>query len=262
VSLLPTYLSELRGRKHLILVLAARDIRLRYRQSALGPAWIVLQPALASGAFAFVFGRVANLPTDGIPYFVFAFSGLTLWNFMASTVSRVTISTLTNTALISKVYFPRLAIPLASMLSCALDFAVGLALLLAISATHLQMSPRLLLLPVWSLATLLLAFGVSTALAAANVYYRDVAPITGVVLQFMIYVSPVAYSATAVPASLRHYFFLNPVAPLLEGWRWSLFGTTPPPAGYTVAAAAVALACFFAGIWIFVRAEARFADVI
>ncbi len=249
--------------RDLLLTFAARDIKLRYRQTALGVIWVVLQPLIAAGVFAFVFGRVAKLPSDGIPYFLFAYAGLLGWNAFNTTLSKASGCMIQNTQLVSKVYFPRIVLPLSTVFSSLIDFGVALAMLLVMMLTSgLMPGPRLLLLPVWLLLILLLALGFGLFSAALMVSYRDVQYALPVLTQFAMYASPVAYSVSAVPARLRAFYALNPLSGLLEAFRWSLLGKGVLSWSYVGYGAIFSLVVFVCGAFAFKRMERRFADVI
>ena len=256
-------IAELWNSRDLLLILAMRDIRLRYKQTSLGIAWVILQPLISAGIFSFVFGKVAKLPTDGVPPFVFAYTGLLAWNLFANTLTKVSGSLIGNANLVSKVYFPRLVLPLSTVFSSLLDFAVALAMLAVILAiNHVVPGAGLLLLPLWMALLLLLATGIGLCAASLMVSYRDVAYILPVATQFLLYASPVAYAVSAVPSRLRATYLMNPISSLLEAFRWSLLnrgGIHPGIVGY---AAAVSVAAFIFGAFAFRRMERKFADVI
>ena len=256
-------LRELWGFRDLLLAMAVRDVKLRYRQTALGVTWVLLQPLLAAGIFALVFGRVAKLPSGGLPYFLVAYAGLLAWNAFQSTLTKASGSLVGNAQLVSKVYFPRLVLPLSTVLSTVLDFAVGLVLLAVLMAVYrIAPGPAVLLLPVWFAMVVLLAVGLGLVAAALTVSYRDVQYILPVLVPFLLYASPVGYSLSAVPENLRPVFLLNPLTGLLEGFRWSVFGRTPPPWGYVAYSAAATALLFMLGCFVFKNMERRFADVI
>lgn len=256
-------LREIYQFRDLLTTLAGRDVRLRYRQTALGAVWVVLQPLLAAGIFSFVFGRVAKLPSDGVPYFLFAYAGLLGWNVFSGTLTKASSCLVGNAALISKVFFPRLILPLSTAFSTFIDFGVALAMMAVLMAAY-GVTPGLglLLLPVWLLLMLLLALGVGLYASALMVSYRDVQYVLPVVVQLALYASPVAYAVSAVPENLRGWYLLNPLAVLLEGFRWSLLGRGELNAGLVAYAAVMAVAVFVAGAFVFRRMERRFADVI
>lgn len=254
---------ELWRYRDLLLTLAIRDVKLRYKQTALGVIWVILQPLLAAGIFSFVFGAVAKLPSDGLPYFVFSYAGLLAWNAFNSTLSKSSASLLDNKNLISKVYFPRLILPLSTVLSTLIDFTVALSVMIGMLLVF-RINPGwpIVLLPVWVGLMILLAVGIGLYASALMVEYRDLQYVIPVLLQFLLYGSPVAYALSAVPVALRPYFVVNPLSGLLEAVRWSLLGAAPPSWHWVAAGAAGAAAVFLASAYAFKRIERRFADVI
>lgn len=249
--------------RDLLLMFALRDLKLRYRQTALGVAWVVIQPLLGAGIFALVFGRVAKLPSSGVPYFLLAFVGLLGWNLFQGTLSRAGGSLVTHAHLVSKVFFPRVIVPLAAACSAAFDTLIALLLLLIlIPAYGIVLTPAFALVPLWLLLFQVLALGLALYAAALSVSYRDVTHILPVVVQFLLYASPVGYRATQVPDSFQTLYLLNPLAGLLEALRWSLLGGAPPRWTFVAYSAVVACATLVAGAFAFKRMERRFADVI
>lgn len=240
-----------------------RDVTLRYRQTALGVIWVVLQPLLGAGIFTLVFGQLAEFPSDGVPYFVLSFAGMLAWSLFGSTLGRSSSSLVGNQALVSKVYFPRMLVPLSGTLSVALDFLVGLVMMAVLLVVGgVTPGPALLLLPMWVAAMLLIANGLGLALSALMVTYRDVAYVVPFLIQMLLYATPVAYTLTAVPANLRWLFELNPLTWILEGFRWSLLNLAAPPLWQIVAAPVVGVVAFVVGSLIFEHLERGFADVI
>jgi lipopolysaccharide transport system permease protein len=249
--------------RDLLVTLAGRDIKLRYRQTALGVVWVILQPLLAAAIFAFVFGRVAKMPSQGLPYMVFAYAGLLGWNAFNSTLTKAGSCIVQNSQLISKVYFPRLLLPLSTVGGTLLDFAVA-ACVMAVMMIAYRIVPGwpMLLLPVWLMLLVLGAVGLGLYTAALMVSYRDLQYAIPPLLQFLLYASPVAYSAAQVPARLQTYFYLNPLTGLLEAFRWSLLNRGDMRWGFIAYAAAMAVAMFIFGAVSFTKMEQKFADVI
>ncbi len=240
-----------------------RDILLRYRQTAIGASWVIIQPLAAAGIFSVVFGSVANLPSGGVPYFLFSFAGLLAWNLVNGVVSRAAPSLVANQGLVSKVYFPRLLVPASTMLSVLLDFVIALALFVVLLFVY-GVNPgwAVLTLPLWTLGAVVLAAGVGVAASAVTVKYRDVNYAVPWLLQILMYGSPVAYALTAVPDHLRWLFEINPLTWLLEGFRWALLGQPAPPVWQMVGLGVVAVVVFVAGTAVFQKMEREFADVI
>lgn len=258
---------ELARYRELLLTLADRDLRVRYKQTVLGVLWVVLQPLLGSLVFAFVFGVVARLSQPGRPYVLFAFAGLMAWTTFANILQRVSVSLLSNSQMISKVYFPRLILPLSTAAAALVDFCVSLAVMFAMLLVY-RVWPGwgVLLLPAWLAILVTMALGIGLLGAALLVRYRDVGHIIPVVLQLGLFMSPVALSTLVVPEKFRFVFWLNPLTGLLEAFRWSLLGPGPgggvislPALAYSIAAAAAA---FWIGATVFKQQERSFADVI
>jgi lipopolysaccharide transport system permease protein len=256
-------LRDLWKARELLLTLATRDVKLRYRQTVLGVLWVVIQPILAATIFSLVFGRIANLPSHGIPYFIFAYTGLLAWNAYQTTLTRVSGCIVQNNHVIVKVSFPRLVLPISTVLSVIIDFAVALLVLLVLILINgIRPGAGVLLLPVWLFLILLLALGVGLAAATLMVIYRDVQYVIPVIIQLWLYASPVAYGAAAVPAQFRAFYFLNPLSALLEAFRWSLLGRGEMRWEYIAYSAAFSFIVFICGALIFKRLEPGFADVI
>ena len=263
--------------RDLLTTLAQRDVKLRYRQTALGAIWVILQPLIAAGIFSFVFGTVAGLPSGNVPFIVFSYAGLLCWNLFASTLSKSSNVLVANTQLVSKVYFPRLVLPISTVYSSLIDFCVA-SLLMVVLMVIYGVVPGwgLLLLPLWVAFTLILSVGCGLFLSALMVSYRDVQYIVPVAINFLLYASPVAYSlATALgringSAKLSSEqgmwvglaFMANPMTGLLEAFRWSLLGGPQPVWGAVIYSMICALLVFVAGAFAFKRMEKRFADVI
>lgn len=240
-----------------------RDVVLRYRQTAVGVAWVLLQPLAAAGIFSIVFGQVANLPSAGIPYFIFSYVGMLAWNLFNGIVGRSAPSLVGNQALISKVFFPRMLVPLSSSLAVLIDFVVALGLGIVLLAIY-AINPGwpILLLPLWVFLMVLLGAGIGLAASAVMVKYRDVAYVLPWALQILFFASPVAYSLEAVPERLHALYNLNPLTWYLEEFRFSLLGL-PAPAPWQIAGSVVvALLVFLGGTLVFQHLEREFADVI
>ncbi|WP_348543654.1 ABC transporter permease [Chthoniobacter sp.] len=250
--------------RDLLFALALRDIKLRYRQTALGVLWVVLQPLLGAGIFAFVFGRVARLDSGDQPYVLFAYAGLLAWNLFNGVVLKASGSLVANASLVAKVFFPRLLLPFSGVLSTLLDFVIALvvgAILLFISGQTPGLS--LLAAPFWLVFLLLLATGLGLLCAALAVAYRDVIHVLPVALQFLLYGSPVGYTIAVIPPGLpRLLYKLNPLAALIEGFRVALLGHGEIGVRSSIYACTVAVALFITGLIVFRRMERQFADVI
>jgi ABC-type polysaccharide/polyol phosphate export permease len=255
-------LGELWRYRELITFLALRDVKVRYKQAVFGGLWAIIQPLAGAGVFTVVFGRMAQLPSDGFPYLVFTFAGFSLWTYFSTSVNSARSSLINNSSLITKVYFPRLAAPLASVLPGLIDLGVAVVVL-AVLATVSGTRPGIALLfaPVFLLGAVVVAFGTGTLLAALTVQYRDLQQVFSVLVQLWLFASPVAYSSQLVDQHWRWAYRLNPMVGMLDGWRWSLLGG-PAPGQEILLSAAVAGAILMAGLIVFQRGERRFADVI
>lgn len=256
--------------RDLILTLAGRDIKVRYKQTMLGVMWVVLQPLLGAGVLSFVFGRVAKLPTDGLPPFLFSFTALLAWNVFNTTLAKTSSSMVGNAHLIAKVYFPRLVLPLSATLSTLIDFGVSMGmmavLLIVYHTPGLTPSWRLLTLPYWWLLVTMLAMGIGLIAAALMVKYRDVGYVLPVATQLLFYASPIAYelqfALNQLPDRLKPVYMLNPLSGILEAFRWSLLNrgiVTWGSVGYVTVAS---VASFICGAVMFKRMERNFADII
>lgn len=253
--------------RDLLVTLAQRDVKLRYRQTSLGVLWVILQPLIAAGIFSFVFGRVAGLPSDGVPHIVFSYAGLLGWNVFSSTLNKTSGVLLANAGLISKVYFPRLVLPLSTIFSTLIDFCVALAMLVVLMVINRVVpGPQVLLLPVWLLLLVLLALGIGLYTSALAVSYRDVQHILPVATQFLLYGSPVAYSLSfalsKIPPEYQILYLLNPLSGLLQAFRWSLLGTGTMLWGAVAYSGVIAVSTFVVGAFAFRKMEKKFADVI
>jgi lipopolysaccharide transport system permease protein len=249
--------------RDLLVTLAGRDIKLRYRQTAVGAAWVVLQPLMAAGIFSVVFGRVAKLPSDGVPYFIFSYAGLMAWTAFSSTLTKASTSMVQSASLVSKVAFPRLILPLSVIFGVLLDFAVAAGMMAVLMVIyHVPPSAGILLLPVWLAMVLMLAMGFGLICTSLMVSYRDVQYVLPVLVQFLMYASPVAYGLSAVPKNLHLFFVVNPLSGPLEAFRWSVFGLHGLQTGMLIYSAALSITVFVVGVYVFKRMERRFADVI
>jgi lipopolysaccharide transport system permease protein len=256
-------LAELWEYRDLLVILAGRDVKLRYKETALGIVWVVLQPMIAALIFAAVFGRFAGLPSDGNPYLLFVFAGLLPWNFISGAVQRASASLVGDARLISKVYFPRAIIPLSSAGAVLIDFAVTLLVMgVLMAAYRTPPTLRLLALPGFLLLALAIATGVGLWLSALNVRYRDFMYALPFVVQVWLYASPVAYATSLVPPRWRSLFNLNPAVGVIEGFRWSLLDKSALDARMLITAVAAALVLLVSGAYVFRRVERSFADAL
>lgn len=254
---------ELWEYRELLVFLAWREVRVRYKQSALGIAWVLIQPLATMVIFSVVFGRFAHLPSEGLPYPLFVLTGLLPWQLFGSSLTRTGGSLVANANLLTKVYFPRLIIPLAAALAGVVDFAISLILLVgALIYYGVRPGWQMLALPVFALLALLAAISVGLWLSALNVRYRDVQVALPFLVQIWLFASPVTYSVSLVPTGISRLIYdLNPMASVIQGFRWSLTGG-PAPGIQLLGATALLLAILVGGLIYFRTAEKTFADVI
>jgi lipopolysaccharide transport system permease protein len=256
-------LRELWESRELLWFLVWRDLKVRYRQTALGALWAVLQPLLAMVIFTVIFGRFARMPSDGVPYPLFTFAALLPWNVFSGALTRMTGSVVQNANLISKVYFPRVLTPLSALGSSVVDFGFSLLVFVVLMLAY-GVAPtwRVLAVPALLLMTLMITFGIGLWCAALNVRYRDVAYVVPFVTQIWLYASPVAYSTQVVPADWRWLYALNPLVGVIEGFRWVLVGTAWPPIEFLWPSLVITAAAAVTGLMFFQRTESSFADVV
>ncbi|HEV8674901.1 MAG TPA: ABC transporter permease [Methylomirabilota bacterium] len=259
----PLRLGELWAYRELLYFLAWRDVKVRYKQTVLGAAWAVLQPLLTMVVFSVVFGRLANVPSDGLPYPIFAYCALLPWQLFAHALVESGNSLVGNQNLITKVYFPRLVIPLAAVAAGLVDFAIAFAVLVGLMAYY-GIVPTLaaLALPGLVLLALLAALGVGLWLSALNVQYRDVRYTIPFLTQLWLFATPVAYPASLVPERWRPLVGLNPMSGVVEGFRWALLGGPEPPRAMLGVSIVVVIAVLVGGLYYFRRMERTFADVV
>jgi lipopolysaccharide transport system permease protein len=261
--LLSLGLRELWAYRELLYFLAWRDIKIKYKQTAIGAAWAIFQPLLTMAIFTLVFRNIANVSSDGFPYPVFAFAALLPWNLFSSALSRSSVSVVAESNLISKVYFPRIIIPLAATVSGIVDFAIALVMLVAMMAWYgIAPGVHLLVLPVFLGLALTTALGVGLWLSAINVRYRDVGYTVPFLVQMWMFASPVAYSANAIPERWRLLYSLNPLTGVIEGFRWALLGIAAPDFRLMAMSAAVVSLLLVSGVVHFKRMERTFADIV
>jgi lipopolysaccharide transport system permease protein len=259
----PLNLRELIEYHELLYFLTWRALKLRYRQTALGAAWAIVQPFLTMVVFSVVFGRLAGLHSDGAPYPVFAFAALVPWTYFANAVTQASNSLVDNERMITKVYFPRLMLPLAAIVAGLVDLAIAFIVLLAMMRFYgVVPTAAMWTLPFFVLLAALTALGAGLWLSVLNVQYRDVRHALPFVIQFWLFATPVAYSSSLIPARWRPALGLNPMAGVVDGFRWALLGQTAAPSLVIVVSAGIMLAVLLSGLWYFRRMEQSFADVI
>ena len=249
--------------RELIYFFVWRDIKVRYKQTAIGAAWAILQPALTMIVFALFFGKLAHMPTEGLPILVFYYSGLLPWMYFSNSLTSATNTIVQNQGIITKVYFPRLALPISSVLSGLVDFAIGCLLLVPLMVYYrVRPGLPLLLLPVFLLLSVLMAIGAGLWLSAMNAIYRDVRYVVPFLVQFWLFASPVAYASSIVPAKWRWLYGLNPMAGVIEGFRWSITGRGDPPGRMIIVSVLVVLVVLASGLFYFQKMESTVADVV
>lgn len=254
---------ELREYRDLFYFLVVRDIKVKYKQTIFGGLWAVIQPFFSMVVFTLFFGKLAKIPSDGVPYPIFNYSAMVAWTYLATSIANSGNSLVGNTNLISKVYFPRLIIPLSSILAGLLDFGIAFTVLIGMMI-YFGFYPKLsiLLVPVLVLFLTLTASGVGAALAALNAKYRDIRYTIPFLIQMWMFASPIVYPASMVPESYRVLYALNPMVGIIEGFRSVLLGSVPFPTTMLVISAIVSFTLFLSGILYFRQVERHFADII
>jgi lipopolysaccharide transport system permease protein len=256
-------LRELWQYRELLYFLTWRDIKVRYKQTALGAAWAIIQPLFMMLVFSLFFGRLARVPSDGIPYPVFSFCALLPWQLFAHALTESSNSLVGNQNLITKVYFPRLVIPMAAVLGGVIDFLIAFAILLLLMLYYgIVPGWAIVTLPGFLLLALATALGVGLWLSALNVQYRDVRYTINFLVQFWLLATPVAYPSSLIPEKWRALYGLNPMAGVVEGFRWALLGKSEPPGLMLWVSVAVVVLLLLGGLYYFRRMEQEFADVV
>lgn len=255
---------EIMRYRELVVLLGRRDITVKYRQTIFGTAWIFAGPLVSAGLFTFVFGRIAELPSGGTSYFVFSYVGLLAWNVFLNVLNGASNSLTANAALITKIYFPRLVIPISTVASVLVTtvISIGVAFVMLL-IEGIGLTWQILLLPMWLGLALMLALGVAILLSAVSVQYRDINYVTPLLTQLLLFLSPVAYSVAAVPENLQDLYLLNPLATIIEGTRWSVLGGDYLPPAWALAYMVLwCVGSFVVGLMVFARREWIFADVV
>ena len=254
---------ELWAYRELLYFLVWRDIKVRYKQTVLGAAWAVLQPLATTVVFTIFLGRLARVPSDGLPYPLFAYAAMVPWQLFAHGLTESSNSLVANERLITKVYFPRLVIPLAVIAAGLVDFAIAFGVLIGLMAWYgVAPSAAVLTLPAFVALAVLAALAVGLWLAALNVQYRDVRYTLGFLVQIWLFATPVAYPSSLIPERWRALYGLNPMAGVIEGFRWALLGHGPAPGAMIIVSAVVTLLVLLGGLAYFARMERTFADVV
>ena len=259
----PLKLRELWEYRELLYFLVWRDIKVRYKQTALGASWAIIQPFFTMVVFSLFFGQLAKVPSDGIPYPIFSFAALVPWTFFANGLGQASNSLVGSGTLITKVYFPRLIIPLASVFSGIVDFLIAFAVLI-VMMLYYGLWPTLtaLYLPLFLLLALVTSLGVGLWLSALNVEYRDVRYVVPFITQFWLFVTPIAYPSSLLQQPWRTIYGLNPMVGVVEGFRWALLRTNTAPGPIIAVSSAAAVLILVSGAFYFRRMEKTFADIV
>jgi len=258
----PVDLHELWEYRELLYSFVARDVKIRYKQTALGFLWAIIQPLFLMVVFTLFFGGLAKVPSDGIPYPLFSFAALIPWTLFAEGLTRSSTSMVSNAGIMTKVYFPRLVMPIAGILSPLVDFAIAFVILILMMAYYgFVPTIAIVFLPAFILLALLTSLSVGLWLSALNVKYRDFQYTIPFLLQLWLFASPVVYPSSMLPEQFQLLYGLNPMAGVIEGFRWALLGTTPP-GGMILVSVGVVVLLLVGGLFYFKRMEQYFADVV
>jgi lipopolysaccharide transport system permease protein len=256
-------LRELWDYRELFFFLVWRDVKVRYKQTVLGVAWAIIQPFLTMVVFSLFFGRLAKIPSDGIPYPVFSYAALVPWTFFAQGLSHASNSLVASGNLIKKVYFPRLIVPTATLLAGVVDFALAFGMLILIMFYYgIVPTANVIWLPLLLLLALATSLGASLWLSALNVRFRDVRYVVPFLTQFWLFLTPIAYPSSLLSEPWRTLYGLNPMAGVVEGFRWALLGTNTAPGAMLLLSSLVAVGLLVSGAYFFRRMERQFADVV
>jgi lipopolysaccharide transport system permease protein len=256
-------LHELWEYRELLYFLTWRDIKVRYKQTALGAAWAIIQPFMTMVVFSLFFGQLAKIPSDGIPYPIFSYAALVPWTFFANGLNQSSNSLVGSANLIKKVYFPRLVVPFSSVISGVVDFILAFLVLVGMMLFYgILPTLNVLWLPLLLLLALVTALGVGLWLSALNVQFRDVRYVMPFLTQFWLFATPIAYPSSLLSEPWRTLYGLNPMVGVVEGFRWALLGTDTAPGAMIVASTLAALVLLIGGVFYFRRMEKTFADVV
>ena len=256
-------LRELWEYRELLYFLTWRDIKVRYKQTALGAAWAILQPVLTMVVFSLFFGKLAKMPSDGVPYPIFSLAGLVPWTFFAYALTQSSNSLVQSANLVKKVYFPRLAVPIASVLSGVVDFLLAFIVLLGMMLWFdIVPTWKIIILPFLLLLALITSLGIGLWMSALNVMYRDVRYVLPFLTQLWLFATPIAYPSSLLPEKWRALYSLNPMVGVVEGFRWALLDTDTQPGPMLIVSTMAALVLLLGGAMYFRRMEKTFADVV
>ena len=264
-------LGDLWRYRELIYFLIWRDIKVRYKQTVLGASWAIIQPFVTMIVFTIFFGGLAKMPSDNIPYPIFSYTGLLPWGLFTKAIGDAGRSMITNRSMITKVYFPRLSIPLASVLSGLVDFGLAFIVLIGMMAVYnlvpglnyqIRITPAILTLPLFLLLALVTSLGVGSWFSALNVQYRDINYIIPFLTQFWLFITPIAYPSSLIPEKWQLLYALNPMAGVVEGFRWALLGVETAPGPMLAVSSTISFILLVSGLFYFRRMERTFADQI
>ena len=254
---------ELWEYRELLFFFVWRDIKVRYKQTVLGAAWAIIQPFFTMVIFSLFFGRLAQVPSDGLPYPIFSYVALVPWSFFATALTQASNSLVTSAQMVKKIYFPRLTLPIATVFAGVVDFALAFLVLMGMMWYYgVTPTSNVWWLPLFLLLAMVTSLGVSLWLSAMNVQFRDVHYTIPFLTQAWLFVTPIAYPSSLVPEPWRIIYGLNPMAGVVEGFRWALLGTDTAPGPMTIVSAVVAVLLFIGGAFYFRRMEQSFADVL
>jgi lipopolysaccharide transport system permease protein len=249
--------------RELLYFLIWRDVKVRYKQTLLGAAWAILQPLATMVVFSIFFGKLARMPSDGVPYPLFAYVALVPWTFFANGLTLSSNSLVANQTLLRKVFFPRLVIPVSAVASGLLDFAIAFVVLLGLAAKYgVTPTAHMVWIPLLVLLALVTALGVGLWFAALNVLYRDIQYVVPFLVQVWLYATPIVYPSSLVPERWRTLYAINPMVGVVEGFRWALLGTGTAPGPMMLVSSAAAVAILIAGLFFFRRMEKSFSDMV
>ncbi|NOU11856.1 MAG: ABC transporter permease [Nitrospira sp.] len=256
-------LKELWAYRELLYFLIWRDVKVRYKQTALGVAWAIIQPVFTMIVFSLFFGRLGKIPSDGIPYPIFAYAALVPWTFFSHGLTQASNSLVGSANLIKKVYFPRLSVPIAAVASGIIDFSIAFVVLLGMMLYYgIQPTINVVWVPLLILLTLITSLGISLWLSALNVQFRDVRHVLPFLTQLWLFATPIAYPSSLLSEPWRTFYSINPMVGVVEGFRWALLGTETAPGPMLIVSSLAALALLVGGAFYFRRLEKTFADVV
>ena len=256
------FLKEMIAHRNLLIQFSMRQISIRYKQAVMGIFWVVVQPIVTTIIFTFIFGFIAKVPSDGVPYPVFVFAGLSMWQYFSRVVGEASGSFVSNAGIITKIYFPRAILPLSTCISAGVDYLISIGVLLVLMLIYgIIPGWQIVFLPVFFGLSALLAFSISLWFAPINALYRDVSFVLPFFIQVWMYLTPVIYPVSFIPEQYRWLMLLNPLTPLVEGVRWSILGTTPPPNSIDLSISiAIIIVTMFFGRRVFGRLETVMVD--